>query len=141
MAWLNATPRPAAGSDTQSPPKPKKTRREQLEAQGAEIDGPPNPAPEIIAWLFEAGPAGHAGMGATALSWAEITEWQRNSGVRLMPWQARLLRRLSRDYVAQASKAEEPDCPAPWSRDPTPAESETHEQMLRFMMGFRQSRR
>lgn len=84
---------------------------------------PPNPAPWLTDWLFDLGPAVPAGMGAGAVGWLEIGAWADLCGIDLMPWEARLLRRLSRDFVDQAHRAEKIDCPAPWSTPAMDAES------------------
>jgi hypothetical protein len=39
------------------------------------------------------------------------------TGVDVLPWEARLIRRLSGEFLSQSHKAEKPDCPAPWADD------------------------
>ena len=53
-------------------------------------------------------------MGEGPVSWAEITEWQRNTGIELDAWEARTIRRLSQVFVSQRHDAEKADCPAPF---------------------------
>ena len=68
----------------------------------------------LLGYLWEVGPTLVAGMGAGPITHQELCAWQANSGVRLQPWEARILRRLSIDYLAEMSRAERADCPAPW---------------------------
>lgn len=105
LAWLNAIPK---GS------KDQKTRREIVEEQGGEIDLPPCSAPFLFGVLLEIGPAMSGGMSLAPIGWRDIEAWQRCTGVRLPPWQSRMLIGLSRQYVSFGRDAEKPDCPAPW---------------------------
>jgi hypothetical protein len=68
----------------------------------------------LLGYLWEVGPTLVAGMGAGPITHQELRAWQVNSGIRLQPWEARILRRLSIDYLAEMSRAEKADCPAPW---------------------------
>lgn len=54
-------------------------------------------------------------MGESALGYLEMAAWQAISGIELMPWEARLLRRLSGEYAAMRHKAEEQSCPPPYN--------------------------
>ncbi len=49
-----------------------------------------------------------------AIGWRDLTAWQEVMGIELEPWEARLIRRLSSEYISQYHEAEKPDCPAPW---------------------------
>ncbi len=75
---------------------------------------PVNPAPHITDRLVEMGLSEAAGMGAAPLSWKEINAWCERTCVDLPPWEARLMRRLSADYLAESRKAESETCPPPW---------------------------
>lgn len=68
----------------------------------------------IVGYLFEIGPIVTTGMGTAPISHQEMQAWQHNVGIALEPWQARLIRQLSHDYIAEMQRAEKPDCPAPW---------------------------
>lgn len=48
------------------------------------------------------------------LTWADLNEYQNAVGVGLTPWELRLLRRLSSDYLRESHKAKAHDAPAPW---------------------------
>lgn len=69
----------------------------------------------LLDHLWEVGPTGSNGLGQAVITYAELAAWQQCAGVELQPWEARILRLLSADYVAQAKQAEKPDCPAPYS--------------------------
>jgi hypothetical protein len=68
----------------------------------------------LIGYLLEIGPTVAAGMGAGPITHGELRAWMDNIGIELEPWECRLLRRLSGDYLAESRKAEKADCPAPW---------------------------
>lgn len=53
-------------------------------------------------------------MGMAPIGWDTIGWWQQTMGVELAPWEARMLRFLSRDYLIESQAAEKPDAPAPW---------------------------
>lgn len=116
MAWLNATPKPPPGSKSADPKyeRPSLSRQEQMKKDGIPILWPPNPLPHIVKTFIEIGMSEANGMGASPLSWREINEWQRATTVELAPWEARLIRRLSIEYLAEGRKAESENCPAPW---------------------------
>jgi len=78
---------------------------------------PPNPAPHVIDWLGQLGFTEAGGMGAVPLSWREIAEWQRLTGVPLSPFEAKLLRNLSSAYLSESRKAEDENCPPPFGYD------------------------
>lgn len=79
---------------------------------------PPIDCGYLVSYLFEIGPTMAAGMGSGPITHGEIESWQRITGVDLNPWEARTLRRLSIDYLAESHKATQIDCPAPWVEAP-----------------------
>jgi len=86
-----------------------------LDKEGREIEMPPIEWGEyLVAYLFEFGPTVAAGMGSAPVSAGEIESWSRLLGIELGGWEARLLLRLSREYLAEASNATKQDCLAPW---------------------------
>lgn len=112
------------------------SRIEQLKKAGVKNPPmPPNPAPHIIDRLIEIGLSEAAGMGAAPLSWQTIDAWQRVTGVRLMPWEARLIRRLSSDYLAMSRKAESENCPPPWRAPLTEQQRDSEAARLRMVLG------
>ena len=80
---------------------------------------PPCSALHLAGYLFEIGPTVAAGMGDGPITHGDIAAWMRNTGIRLSPWQARTLRRLSLDYLAESNKATERGHPAPWQSEDT----------------------
>ena len=144
MAWLHAKPKPD--------PRSHRAKVEAEQAKGgAEIvrlsrldqmkrhkfvpQMPPNPAPHITERLMEIGLVEASGMGTAPLSWREIGEWQRQVGIDLPPWEARLIRRLSSEDIAQTKLAESESCPPPWRAEVTLREIETEAARLRAVLG------
>jgi hypothetical protein len=90
-----------------------------MKRAGSQPQMPHNPMPHVIDRLFEIGLTEAVGMGVGPISWATINAWQRAVMVTLPPWEARLLRRLSADYVAENRLAEDEGRPPPWRTDLT----------------------
>ena len=76
---------------------------------------PPCSAPFLLDYLLEIGPLVPAGLGVGPIGFRDIQAWQECIGIRLAPWQARLMVDLSRQYLSAAKDAVEPGCLAPWS--------------------------
>lgn len=68
----------------------------------------------LIGYLFEVGPIVPAGMGVGPVSHQELLAWQSLMGFTLSPWETRVIRRLSGEYLMQSRLAEKRDCKAPW---------------------------
>lgn len=94
------------------------TRLTQLRKQRQDADYAPEmpevEAPHLIAYLWEVGPLGAAGMGPAVLSHSEIAAWCQLTGLELSAWEARTLRSLSRAYLNEMQEAEDPKRRAPW---------------------------
>ena len=78
---------------------------------------PPLPACRaqyLVGYLHEIGPVKAGAAGAVAIDHADIRYWQDNVGIVLHPWQARLMRDLSRAYASESHRARKYDCPAPY---------------------------
>lgn len=137
LAWLQATPKPPPGSKraklAEQAPAP--SRIERLKRDGITPPMPPNPAPHIIERLIEIGLSEAAGMGAVPVSWITIEAWQRVTGTTIAAWEARLIRRLSTDYLTMSRKAESETCPPPWRAPVTEREIETEVQRLEMVLG------
>lgn len=116
LAWLNAVPERAKGDTSTT----RMTRLEGFRAQQKDYqpDMPPAEATYLLDHLLEVGPVSSSGMGAFALTFQELQSWQEQIGLCLQPWEVRMLRQLSRDYLNESHEAEKRDRPAPW----TPAE-------------------
>jgi hypothetical protein len=89
----------------------------------------------LIGYLLEVGPTVATGMGAAAIGWRDVEAWQACLGIRVPPWQARLLVELSREYVSFSRSAEKPDCPSPLSAEMDDTRRERVARALRI--GFR----
>jgi hypothetical protein len=137
MAWLHAVPKPPAGSKraTHGDQAARISRLDRLKKDKVTAQMPPNPMPHIIGRLTEIGITEAAGMGAAPISWATLTEWQRNTGVELMPWEARLHRKLSLAYLTESRRAEDENCPPPWRAEVTKQEIDAAERALRMVLG------
>lgn len=137
MAWLYATPKPPPGTKRAELEQdaPKISRFAALKQQGIAPQMPPNSAPHITDRLVEIGLTGSNGMGIIPLPHTEIAAWQTNSCIRLAPWEARLIRRLSTEYVSESSRAESEHCAPPWRGQVTRREIETEEARLRAVLG------
>lgn len=111
MAWLHAIP------DEEPKPGQKPARLTRLERLRQEHKSetflPQLPevetGEEVLDWFWEVGPT----EGDQPLSHKELQAWQENTGVELQSWQARLLRRLSLEYLAENSRATDPKCTPP----------------------------
>lgn len=94
---------------------PQKARRESIEESGGQLSMPPLEWGDyLVEYLFEVGPTLPTGMGAAPLTPPVIESAQRLLGIEFRPWEARLLLRLSREYLAESLKATEQNCPPPW---------------------------
>lgn len=70
--------------------------------------------PHMIDWLMEIGPMVSGAMGSAAFGWSDMAHWSEMTGIELDPWEAKTLRRLSLDWVAQVNASREPNCPPPY---------------------------
>ncbi|WP_243395567.1 phage tail assembly chaperone [Sphingomonas oleivorans] len=137
MAWLNATPKPPEGTkraEAKDRP-PALSRIEQMKRDKITPRMPPNPAPHLITWLVEIGLTEEAGMGRGPISWQSIDAWCNRTSIDLEPWQSRLLRSLSTEYLAESRRAESENCPAPWRAEVTEREKEVEVARLRMVLG------
>ena len=138
MAWLNAVPRPAEGASRAraNVPAPTLSRAAQMRANGIRNPlMPPNPLPHIIDRLLEVGLSEPAGMGIGPVTWLTIDAWRRQTGADLPPWEARLIRRLSIEYVAEQRRAESENCPPPCRWEVTEAEKKAEMAGLALIFG------
>jgi hypothetical protein len=87
----------------------------------------------LIEILFEVGPAKPTGMGSNAaIDEVDLAAWMSNQGVTLTPWEAKTVRKLSREYAAMLSEAVEPNTPPPWV-DPAIMTAERRENISNAM--------
>ena len=85
-----------------------------MRRDGIEPALPPNHAEYLTDWLFEIGPVVPAGMGTARIGWSDIAAWSQLSGIEPQPWEAKILRSLSGDYLAMSQDAKDTGCPAPY---------------------------
>lgn len=112
VAWLRAVPKaPPGGARKKSD---ERSRLKRLQDEGIEPELPEVSCPYLLELLYEIGPGFPGAMGEVALPSTEIDAWQRITGVRLDPWEARTIRRLSIEHVRESYAATEPDAPPPW---------------------------
>lgn len=74
-------------------------------------------ATHILEYLFEIGPTVPLGMSSGPVPFSEIEAWQRVTGIELSPWESRVIRRLSRDYLEQSFESRDPGCEPPFDSD------------------------
>lgn len=137
MAWLNATPKPHPRSKRAqvADAAPTVSRIDQMKADGIKPPMPPAALPHIVDRLVEIGLSESASMGAAPLNWSTIAAWVTLTGVEILPWEARLIRRLSIAYLAEGRRAESESCPAPWRTEVSPRDAEVEEAKLRMVFG------
>jgi len=123
QAWLNAVPRPEKRSITDKTEP--KSRLRAMKDGGIVPALPPCSTPWIVEQLVEIGPVVAAGMGRAPIGWTDIAAWSAMTRTILPPWQARLLRRLSSDWLAESQAAEKPDAPPPWTEPDPDADRRT----------------
>lgn len=85
-----------------------------MKVDGIDPDFPPLTTPWVVDYLMEIGPFVSAGMGPGPIGWRDIAAWQEISGIDLQPWEGRLIRRLSAEYLGMLQDAKKPECPAPY---------------------------
>jgi len=89
--------------------------RDDAKDQTLEPELPPCDLGYLIAVLFDLGPVKAGAMGPIEVDEERLQAWQSNTGIELLPWESRMLKRLSRDYLSEAHKAASPKCPPPWT--------------------------
>lgn len=80
-----------------------------------DLEYPPCDASYLLGYFFDVGPVEQSGMGPLPLSHQEIEAWQRNTGIELTSWEAAMIHKLSREYLAMSHDAVSPMCPPPWT--------------------------
>ena len=111
---MNTAPQPKRRGRQYDDEGPKPISRRE-ERGDDDIEMPPITAPHLFERLMEIGPVDLAGMDRAPLRPGTIAAWSADLGITLPPWEVRLLRRLSAEYLAQSRDAVEVDAPPPWS--------------------------
>lgn len=135
MAWLNTAPKPPKGVNVPENAPPPVSRMAQMKADKIVPRMPDNPAPHFINRLIEIGLTETTGFGAAPLAWSSIVAWQEAVCISLQPWEARLIRKLSVEYLAETRRAEEAGCPAPFQTERSQRELEVEDERLRMVLG------
>jgi len=69
----------------------------------------------LISILFGVGPVKPMPMSAPVpIEEMDLLAYQINRDIRLLPWEAEVIRELSREYSFMLSQASEANCPAPY---------------------------
>lgn len=87
----------------------------------------PIPHPDMIHvrnMAYEVGLIHSNGMGPCEVSHQEIAAWRDVTGVELKPWQAILIKRLSREFVSAVHEFADPNARQPYSGNPPMREPE-----------------
>lgn len=87
----------------------------------------------LIEYFWEVGPAMSGGFSMSPITNAELRAWQHNIGISLQPWEARVLRRLSTEYIAESHDAEERDAIEPFKKLRDEAKAEDLARVARSM--------
>jgi hypothetical protein len=126
IAWWWAVPEPVERkhrriSDAPDQPVKRQSRLKALK-KGEEPFMPafPEEFGFLVDILFEVGPTSTGGMSVTQLSWADLGAWENQTGYPLQPWQSRLLRNLSAEFLSESHRATDPVAHPPWHVDMTP---------------------
>ena len=138
-AWLNAAVERPKNDKSNAPLQSRLERlRINLKDDDYHPELPPiDGAAYLLGYLFEIGPTMAGGAGAAPITHLEIAAWESLSGVELMPWEARFLRRLSFEYLGESHKAEKPDRKAPWqAADSIPDRGLTAKAMRNAIVGL-----
>ena len=113
-AWLAAIPDSAAHEKQNRASRIERLRQQHKDDEYEPEMPPLSGAAHVVAYLYEVGPVIAAGMGAGPITHVELRSWARLIGVKLRPWEARFIRRLSAAYLVELHAAEQPDRPSPW---------------------------
>lgn len=68
----------------------------------------------LLGYWQDLGLVGSGAMGATRLTAQELMAWQEGCGIRLDPWEFRVLREMSSHYISSLHEFTLPESPAPF---------------------------
>lgn len=114
-AWLGAEPDDKGLASKGA----KKSRLAKMRQERGDDDYypemPPCESRYLLGYLmFDLGPSFAAGSMGPGQPELELAAWQSNTGIVLSPWESRVLKRLSLEYVTYLHEYAKPDCPPPW---------------------------
>lgn len=78
----------------------------------------------LVEFLLDVGPTSVGALGNAPVTQFELRAWAANMNIRLTPWEASVVCKLSVAYVVQLQKAESPDCLPPWEELAAPTREE-----------------
>lgn len=102
------------------------------------IGGPPLPpleAAHLFEWLMEIGPTETGPNGRGPISWTAIRDWKAATFKPLSAWEARLLRKMSVEYLTESHLAEDNSRQPPWMPERFEIDHEANERQLRAVLG------
>jgi len=100
-----------------------------LQDQGIEPEMPEIPwGRYLLDYLWDLGPSMPGPACNVGISPPWLESWEREQGIRLSPWESRLLRRVSAEYAGEAAQATAADRPPPF------AESSDAQRLLQLEM-------
>lgn len=100
--WLNV-----------KPDKRETTRLEDIRKAGKEPLWPDLQLRYLFDLLLEVGPITSTEMGASVISWQEVGAYCNVIGFDIRPWEAKILRTASSEYLTQMRIASKENCPPP----------------------------
>ncbi len=69
----------------------------------------------LLGMLFDVGPVKPMPMSApVAIDEIDLWAYQANRSISLLPWEAEVIRDLSREYASMLAEASAPNCPPPY---------------------------
>jgi hypothetical protein len=90
----------------------------------------------LVAILFDVGPVKPMPMSApVAIEEIDLLAYQVNRGMSLTPWEAGIIRELSREYAAMLSQASAANCPPPYF-SPKGLDDERRQKIAQGMSDF-----
>ena len=90
---------------------------ERLQRQGSQlVEMPPiNYGAHILQMLWDIGPSKSNGMGLSPIDYTDIAAANDVAAMFITPWEAKLLRALSKEYSGGDQTMKDASCPAPYS--------------------------
>ena len=107
VAYLNTLVQWARQSKTPQPQTSRLELSRKMHGEGYHPEMPEVRMPHIIQYMFEM-------IGSDTITQTEMRNWQENMGIALSPWEARTIRNLSGEYVAERIRAADPHCIEPF---------------------------
>ncbi|MBD3762470.1 hypothetical protein [Rhizorhabdus sp.] len=94
-----------------------------MKDRGEEPEWPPISAPYLTEWWQHIGLTNASSMGESALPAGQVKADLLAIGIEPLPWEVLTIHRMSEAFVIECSKAEKPDCRAPYPEPDAPIET------------------